>query len=529
MPPTKRLKLSPAGDDRDVLEGGASTSAASDIPPELTPVDMEDIGMEVEELTEDSERSPENMPLSIPEPEPEVFITLHASWMGHSRNLVLAESDRVLDLKDKINELTSIPPDRQKILGLVKGKLPPDDVTIKDLHIPNGRKFTLIGTPVGQELQGRPEDMPDVLNDLDIDFHQNPEMLRKFVLDQRNVRKIKEATDALEVHVMNEPRPGKPLLVLDLDYTLVDTKPLLDGSLPPLECARPGLQKFLERCYEYYDLCIWSQTSWMWLESKLVELDMVGGDQPYKISFVLDHKPMFKVFATHKGKQATHSVKALKIIWNKFPQWNPTNTVHVDDLARNFALNIENGIKVDAFKTAGLLAASAASLGGNGGTSSRPGSSSGRPSDASGSGSSSGKDHSLSDMAWYLRFLAERGGDFREGAHHQWKAVARHLQKNGKAIYHHPQRTWILTGLAADAPRVRIAYTTSKRVRPVPGSDWGYGAKAPAGLVLQWPPKRGAGSAEPETASGSGGGSGTGDGGTGDHDDNAPDPGDAKK
>lgn len=35
--------------------------------------------------------------------------------------------------------------------------------------------------------------------------------------------------------------------MLDIDYTLVDTRPLIDGALPPIECARPGLHDFLER------------------------------------------------------------------------------------------------------------------------------------------------------------------------------------------------------------------------------------------------------------------------------------------
>lgn len=69
--------------------------------------------------------------------------------------------------------------------------------------------------------------------------------------------------------IINPPRPGKKLLVLDLDYTIVDTKPLVDGSLPANECARPGLHEFLRTVYEHYDLCVWSQTSWRWLESKV--------------------------------------------------------------------------------------------------------------------------------------------------------------------------------------------------------------------------------------------------------------------
>jgi ubiquitin-like domain-containing CTD phosphatase 1 len=34
--------------------------------------------------------------------------------------------ERVFDLKGILHSLTKVPPERQKILGLVKGKLPPD-------------------------------------------------------------------------------------------------------------------------------------------------------------------------------------------------------------------------------------------------------------------------------------------------------------------------------------------------------------------------------------------------------------------
>lgn len=53
-----------------------------------------------------------------------------------------------------------------------------------------------------------------------------------------------------------------------------------------------------------------SQTSWMWLESKLIELGMVGDEsKKYKISFVLDRGPMFSVYSIRHGKPFKHEVK----------------------------------------------------------------------------------------------------------------------------------------------------------------------------------------------------------------------------
>jgi hypothetical protein len=66
-------------------------------------------------------------------------------------------------------------------------------------------------------------DIPDVFNDLDIDFSADPnsEAVRKFRNDSRNQRKIREAVATLtgNVNLMNPLREGKKLLVLDLDYS----------------------------------------------------------------------------------------------------------------------------------------------------------------------------------------------------------------------------------------------------------------------------------------------------------------------
>lgn len=115
---------------------------------------------------------------------------------------------------------------------------------------------------------------------------------------------------------MHPPRPGKGLLVLDLDYTLADTKRLLDPLSLASEAARPGLHDFLASLYPYYDICVWSQTSWRWLETKLIELNMLTNEN-YKISFVLDRTPMFSIKSIkEEGKK--HEVKALELIWSRF-------------------------------------------------------------------------------------------------------------------------------------------------------------------------------------------------------------------
>ncbi|KAL0059995.1 hypothetical protein AAF712_013231 [Marasmius tenuissimus] len=327
---------------------------------------------------------------------PERWVTLQFVWSGKPYSLNIADSDRVFDLKTAIHDLTRVPPERQKILGLVKGKLPPDQGRISDLSLTTGKKFTLLGTPEGDEIKDPSQlgNLPDVVNDLDFDFTQDPVAVAAYKNDQRNIRKVKEATEKLNVNIIHPLRAGKRLLVLDIDYTILDTKPLTSGSLPPAECARPGLHEFLEAVYPHYDICIWSQTTWVWLETKLVELEMIGANRNYQISFVLDKTCMFTVFSERDGKQWQHSVKALQIIWNHFPQFNASNTIHIDDLSRNFALNPQSGLKIHAFKNAHTPQSLA--------------------------------DRELFKLSRYLLHIAQMP-DFKNLAHKSWKEVVKSL------------------------------------------------------------------------------------------------------
>ncbi|GAW00231.1 HAD subfamily IIID h [Lentinula edodes] len=298
---------------------------------------------------------------------PERWVTLQLTWAGKPFSLDIADSDRVLDLKTALHDLTRVPPERQKILGLVKGKLPPDQGRISDLKLTTGKKFTLLGTPEGDEIKDPAQlgNLPDVVNDLDIDFTKDPNAVKRYKHDQRNIRKVKEMTDKLSVNIIHPLREGKKLLVLDIDYTILDTKPLTSGSLPPAECARPKLHEFLEAIYPYYD--------------------------------ILDKTCMFTVFTERDGQEWQHSVKALQIIWNHFPQFNATNTVHVDDLGRNFALNPQCGLKIHAFKNAHTPEAQA--------------------------------DRELDKLARYMVHIAPLS-DLRSLSHANWKTVLKSLPRS---------------------------------------------------------------------------------------------------
>ena len=63
------------------------------------------------------------------------------------------------------------------------------------------------------------EELPDVFNDLDVDLSKDPQAARAYVRDRRNQRKIREATEKLQVNLMHPLREGKRLLVLDIDYS----------------------------------------------------------------------------------------------------------------------------------------------------------------------------------------------------------------------------------------------------------------------------------------------------------------------
>lgn len=316
----------------------------------------------------------------------EISVSLYAKW-GKERIEIfgLEPETKICAVKDIIFDKTSVLPTRQKLIGLTTNdkRRVTDDVLLSDLKVkPNNlitkddgtleikHSFILMGTPEEQIFvdPSAHNDLPEVVDDFDLDFNAGSDEWFAHVAKDANLQKFTEMT---EIHVMNQPRPNKPLMVLDLDHTLLDfsrkkieqashADAIADASSHSIgssthsviqQMKRPFMDEFLASMYRYYDLCVWSQTSWRWLETKLIELGMLTNPN-YKFIFVLDKTSMFQIESTKKstGERVKHYVKPLQIIWSKFPNnWGPTNTVHLDDLSRNFALNVDNGLKVTAF------------------------------------------------------------------------------------------------------------------------------------------------------------------------------------
>ena len=117
----------------------------------------------------------------------------------------------------------------------------------------------------------------------------------------------------------------------------------------------------------------------------------------YKILFVLDKSVMFRVTSSHGGAARRHHVKPLPLIWHKLPQYSAHNTVHVDDLARNFAMNPQSGLKIKPYKHSTVTRA---------------------------------HDRELLYLTEYLRLIAALD-DFTRLDHSQWREF---LEKRGRGV-----------------------------------------------------------------------------------------------
>jgi ubiquitin-like domain-containing CTD phosphatase 1 len=232
-----------------------------------------------------------------------------------------------------------VPVDRLKLLGLKAGTA--DGALLKTLSLPRSG-LVLLGTPstVIQAEDAAAAAAPDLLDDLLDDEPASTSLVHNADVQAKLVGRIVAAKHL----ALNPPREGKKLLVLDIDYTLMDHR---SSAERPEELARPFLHDFLASAHRDYDIILWSATGMMWIDVKMRELG-VSTSEAFKIVAHFDHRSMVTVGPLER--YGVFNCNPLAVLWAAFPMYNACNTVMLDDLRRNFVLNPQNGLRIRPFR-----------------------------------------------------------------------------------------------------------------------------------------------------------------------------------
>jgi len=243
-------------------------------------------------------------------------LELIAKWNGKEYVVTTPVDATIKDLKRQLEAFTKVQAKRQKLVGLAAGKLLADETILSHCKLKQKHKFIMVGTPEDElAVFVTPSQEQEVFDDFDLEYVPS---LKDIEQNINNRTKLKHIIEKASIQLIHPPRPGKKLLVLDLDYTILDCQNISErDSLH--DYKRPHLDEFMAGCYANYDIVVWSQTSWRWLEVKLTEMGLLTNPN-FRISFVLDRTFMFPVVSKHNSKE--HEVKALEIIWSQFPHWN---------------------------------------------------------------------------------------------------------------------------------------------------------------------------------------------------------------
>lgn len=303
-------------------------------------------------------------------------------WGSEKRNVIAELEMSYGEFQELVYSEFKIPVHKQRIFLKHKGKTPDKDLLLKDLKLRNKQKISIIGPseenmhkiklktqPTGFELIG-------VVNDLDFE----DEYLSAYKISQPSKAKeklkelLKETKENNRFNFIHEPRHGKKCVILDLDRTILHFSSKASKSRI-VKMARPFMHDFLSRIYQHYDIGIWSQTKWSWVEIKLYELGIINHPE-YRICFALDDSHTIPVNLSYKPRRPAkyrkllkerskekvdftidkndvvsrpHQVKPLQLIWSNHSKWSERNTIHVDDLAKNFVMNPSCGLECSPY------------------------------------------------------------------------------------------------------------------------------------------------------------------------------------
>jgi len=227
-------------------------------------------------------------------------------WNKQELIFELQSTQTLSELKSLICEQTHILPDRQKLMGLklkTAGVLT-NTTTIDELNLSS--KIMLMGTPEESitELNAAKPVQPDLSEgqeeeQQDTTWIEDPDTVP---LDKREEVRIKleRRIKTYQGKVLNEPRQGKKLLVLDIDYTLFDHRSAAETGA---ELMRPYLHEFLTTVYEHYDIGIWSATSMKWIESKMKLLGVEAVSQGRSTNTAFNYKIIFYMYVKTNATQ----------------------------------------------------------------------------------------------------------------------------------------------------------------------------------------------------------------------------------
>jgi ubiquitin-like domain-containing CTD phosphatase 1 len=152
-----------------------------------------------------------------------IGVTLIAKFNKQQIELIdLHPWTTIREVKEMLQEETNILAKRQKLVGLVakdggaKGVV--DSLTLDGLLTKNAKtgeykhQFILMGTPEEQIFvdPSQKTDLPDVVDDFELDFSAGS---NEWLNHVANGEKLAQFTEKTAVHLMNQPRHGKPLLV----------------------------------------------------------------------------------------------------------------------------------------------------------------------------------------------------------------------------------------------------------------------------------------------------------------------------
>eukprot|EP00051_Salpingoeca_urceolata_P028906 m.488407 g.488407 ORF g.488407 m.488407 type:complete len:317 (+) comp25759_c0_seq1:63-1013(+) len=267
-------------------------------------------------------------------------VTLKVKWQGKTETVSLSSEDTISTLKAELHARWGVLPKRQKLMGIKhKGQVPDDTVCLGALKLKPTAIIRMMGSL--EEQVAAVDKLQDEAGEVVDDFEIPEEDIKVFA-NEINLAKIARRVESYNIEVINEPRPGKRLLVLDIDYTLYDHRSSAENML---DLTRPHLHEFLTRAYVNYDIVIWSATNMKWVQAKMKEMGCLSHPD-FRIAFCMCSYAMITV---DSPKYGVVNVKPLGVIWAKYPGvYTPRNTIMFDDIRRNFSMNPENGLRIRA-------------------------------------------------------------------------------------------------------------------------------------------------------------------------------------